>query len=113
VGNAVSVPVAKWLGERLAMPGEFELQGVRPLSESQAWPTHAWNVGLGRFTARLSEWPKRYRRKPLVSFLLHEPKLLSIRATAGFLERAGRSSLRFPVGFIAALEQHLAGRRAA
>lgn len=113
VGNAVSVPVAKWLGERLAVPGEFELRGVRPLSQSRAWPTHAWNVGLGRFTAQLSEWPKSYRRKPLVNFLLHEPKPLSIRATAGFLERARRGSLRFPDGFLAALAQHLAGRRRA
>jgi DNA (cytosine-5)-methyltransferase 1 len=113
VGNAVSVPVAKWLGERLAVPGEFNLQGVRPLAAGQSWPSHGWNVGAGRFTAQISEWPKQYRRKSLGSFLLHEPKLLSLKATAGFLERTRRARLRFPAGFIQALEQHLAARQCA
>jgi DNA (cytosine-5)-methyltransferase 1 len=107
VGNAVSVPVAKWLGERLAVPGAFELHEVRPLSPQCAWPSNGWNVGAGRFTARLSEWPKHYRRKALGSFLLYEPKPLSIKATSGFLERTRRAKLRFPAGFIRALERHL------
>ena len=44
----------------------------------------------------------------LVQFLgkKHEP--LSARATAGFLGRELRSSLRFPHGFIRALTDHLA-----
>lgn len=110
VGNAVSVPVASWLGERLALPGDFRLRGVEPLAAGQAWPTSAWNVGEGRFTAQLSEWPRRDPSGSLASFLLYEPKPLSAKATAGFLERARRGQLRFPVGFLQALDRHLAGQ---
>lgn len=108
IGNAVSVPVAKWLGHRLGLPGDFHLPDATALPPGRAWPTLAWNVGEGRFTARLSEWPKRYRSQPLESFLRHEPKPLSAKATAGFLERARRGSLNFPVGFLQALDRHLA-----
>jgi len=113
VGNAVSVPVARWVGERLAMPGAFELSDVRPVLSGRSWPTNAWNVGEGRFTCDISEWPKRYKRRSLAEFLNHEPKPLSHRATAGFLKRAGDGSLNFPDGFIAAMEQHLVRMRVA
>ncbi len=107
IGNAVSVPVAKWLGARVANPGSFRVTGVRTVVEGKAWPTCAWNVGAGRFTARVSEWPKRYKRKSLAEFLLHEPKALSEKATAGFLNRVDKGSLRFPIGFKEALRRHL------
>ena len=106
-GNAVSVPVAKWLGGRLANPGAFDVGGVRAMQKGKSWPTNAWNVGDGRFTCDLSEWPKNYKRKPLDEFLLHEPKLLSPKATAGFLRRVEKGCLRFPSGFLDALRVHL------
>jgi len=107
VGNAVSVPVARWLGESLASPRAFALQGVRELVQPGAWPTNAWNVGDGRFTADLSEFPVRRKRKSLEAFLRYEPKLLSQKATAGFLARMEKGNLRFPPGFIDALKRHL------
>lgn len=107
VGNAVSVPVGRWVGERLASPGDFELRDVRVLRKGSPWPTAAWNVGDGRFTADVSEFPKRAKRKHLHSFLLDEPSLLSEKATAGFLARTRKGRLRFPEGFIAAIEAHL------
>jgi DNA (cytosine-5)-methyltransferase 1 len=109
VGNAVSVPAARWLGRRLGRPArDVRLDSVEPLRLSGKWPDAAWNVGEGRFTATVSAWPEHRARKPLATFLKFPPKPLSARATAGFLERTGRSSLRFPTGFIAALESHLA-----
>lgn len=108
VGNAVCVPVAAWLGKRLATPGQFQLKGVEPLIRKGAWPDAAWNVGDGRFTARVSAWPRRMKCRPLAEFLTLPGKALSPRATAGFLERTKKGSLRFPSGFIAALEAHLA-----
>jgi DNA (cytosine-5)-methyltransferase 1 len=42
----------------------------------------------------------------LTDFLRHAPKMLSVKATRGFLERTGRSGLRFPEGFIDALRAH-------
>ena len=113
VGNAVSVPVAKWVGERLASPGPFELHDVRPVRAGRSWPNNAWNVGEGRFTSNISEWPKRYKRRSLAGFLKFEPKLLSERATAGFLKRTRKGNLRFPEGFIEGLERHLARMKTA
>lgn len=112
VGNAVSVPVARWVGERLASPGAFEVRDVRPVQPGRAWPTNAWNVGDGRLTCDISEWPKRHKRRPLTDFLKYEPKLLSERAMAGFLKRTRQGSLNFPDGFLAAAERHLAKMQA-
>ena len=107
VGNAVSVPAATWLGKRLAKPGrvlEYELSRLR---ERGQWPTAAWNVGEGRVRVEASEWPVHEPYMSLAEFLRYEPKLLSVRATSGFLERTGRSGLRFPDGFLTALRAHL------
>lgn len=107
VGNAVSVPVAKWLGTRLANPADFDLAAHRPLLAGTSWPTAAWNVGEGRHAASISEWPKQYKMPRLEAFLRFEPQLLSPRATAGFIQRAKRGSLHFPEGFLDALDAHL------
>ncbi len=107
VGNAVSVPAFKWLGERLAMPGDVILRNVAPVRKDRMWPKAAFNVGEGRFSNDLSKWPKHYKAKHLHEFLADEPALLTRRAAAGFLERTRRSSLRFPPGFITAIEAHL------
>jgi len=113
VGNAVSVRVAAWLGRRLRSPGAFELQGVRPLASGGAWPGAAWNVGEGVFTADISEWPRQVRRIQLAQFLRWPGKPLSARATAGFLSRTQKASLRFPPGFIDSLQAHLGRARSA
>ncbi len=107
VGNAVCVPVAQWLGKRLKEPGDFKLEDVEPLVRHGAWPDAAWNVGQGRFTASVSAWPRRLKRTPLLEFLRWPVKPLSSRATAGFLRRTEKGSLRFPPGFIDALRAHL------
>jgi DNA (cytosine-5)-methyltransferase 1 len=107
VGNAVCVPVLAWIGKRLRSPGTFELEDVCPVASTGAWPTAAWNVGEGRFTASISEWPRRLKRSDLKGFLRWPGQPLSLRATAGFLKRTERASLRFPPGFLEALRAHL------
>jgi DNA (cytosine-5)-methyltransferase 1 len=107
VGNAVCVPVVRWLGQRLRAPGPFELKSVRPLAGGAAWPVAAWNVGEGRFTADVSEWPRRVSRTDLQGFLRWPGQPLSPKATAGFLARTQRATLRFPPGFLEALRAHL------
>jgi DNA (cytosine-5)-methyltransferase 1 len=42
----------------------------------------------------------------LSEFLKYSPRPLSIKATRGFLERTGRSCLKFPAGFLEALRAH-------
>jgi DNA (cytosine-5)-methyltransferase 1 len=73
VGNAVSVPVARWLGRRLARPGHFQERAMMPLFPGVRWPHVAWNTGEGRFTTDLSMWPVRREPKLLHEFSETEP----------------------------------------
>jgi DNA (cytosine-5)-methyltransferase 1 len=107
VGNAVSVPAAEWIGERMARPGvPLDLPTVS-LPEHRPWPMAAWNIGQGRMRAEASEWPVLRQKQSLEEFLHYAPALLSQKATAGFLRRTERAKLRFPEGFIPALRAHL------
>jgi DNA (cytosine-5)-methyltransferase 1 len=107
VGNAVTVPAAGWIGERLRRPGGYDPAGDLPLQSGGRWPSAAYNVGDGRFVAEVSAFPRVTRTLPLEEFLRYPIEPLSARATAGFLDRAERASLRFPDGFLDALRRHL------
>lgn len=107
VGNAVTVNVAEWLGRRLALPGEYDATDAYPLKRGSAWPRCAWNVGGGRHGAAVGSFPVARSRPPLLKFLRYPTEPLSPKATAGFLSRARSGSLRFPEGFLAAVERHL------
>ena len=105
VGNAVSVPVFEWIGQRFANPGsvlDFDLRCI----EGMRWPNAAWNVGAGRTAVGASQWPVQHEYQSLEAFMHYEPKPLSHRATRGFLNRTARSSLRFPDGFLEAVAGH-------
>ena len=108
VGNAVTVDVAEWVGRRLRNPSAAgrEVDG-EPLRQTAAWPKVAWNVGEGRFMANVSAFPKAARGLPLQDFLQFPTRPLSAKATAGFLHRTKKGTLRFPRGFIQTLERHL------
>jgi DNA (cytosine-5)-methyltransferase 1 len=107
VGNAVSVPAAAWVGRRLAKPGSILDFALNPLGDSKRWPTAAWNVGEGRVAVAASEWPVKRRYISLDTFLKYQPALLSVKATSGFLRRTEIAKLRFPPGFIEAVQLHL------
>ena len=110
VGNAVSVPVAEWIGKRLREPRAYDACGDRPFAEGQRWPKAAWNMGKGRMIAHVSEFPVRKRRGRLSAFATHRWPDLSTRALAGFVRRAHEGRLRYPDGFLAALEANLQSR---
>lgn len=107
VGNAVSVPVSRWIGQRLASPTEFVVPPSVRLQVGARWPNAAWNLGDGRHGCELSTWPTRARQYRLSDFLMYAPATLSERATSGFLARTRKGKLRFPPGFLALLEAHL------
>lgn len=109
VGNAVSVSVAAWVGRHLREPHEYDagLDDGPPREDGRRWPVAAYGIGGCRQAVSVSEWPVHDPFTPLGEFLEYPTRDLSPRATAGFLERARRSSLRFPHGFLDAVEAHL------
>jgi len=107
VGNAVSVPVASWVGACLRAPRPYDGSNDAPLGPKDRWPIAAWSVGRGTFSARVSSWPVNVPAPSLLDFLQYPTKPLSARATAGFLRRAREGSLRFAPGFLDAVEKHL------
>jgi DNA (cytosine-5)-methyltransferase 1 len=106
VGNAVTVPVAKWLGERLAEPRFYERDRDRELAAGARWPKAARFDGDRRRRVEIGAFPIWRERPPLADFLRYEGKDLSVRATRGFLSRTERSTLRFPPGFLDRLHRH-------
>ncbi len=107
VGNAVTVPVATWLGRRLARPSEYDISRDDTLPENGRWPKAARYDGSGRYAVRINSYPKWEARPPLAQFLRHHGKPLSVRATRGFLSRTERAKLRFADGFQDRLREHL------
>jgi len=110
VGNAVTVPVAAWLGKRLQKPGSYALDRDRPWSTG-TFPRAARYDGKSRLEVDIGGFPLWKKRLPLHRFLGFKGTLLSVRATAGFLSRAEASSLRFVPGFLDRVRAHLDSMR--
>ena len=112
VGNAVSLPVAAWLGKRLKKPGYYETEPDRAWPTKQrSFPRAARYDGRARHAVEISDFPVYKKRPALHEFLKHPGTPLSVRGTAGFLPRAEASSLRFVPGFLDAVRAHLAHMR--
>lgn len=105
VGNAVSVPVANWIGIRLARP-DGDSPGWAALKRGVAWPRAAWGHKQMVYSVDVSTWPVRDTVTPLRTFLRFPRWPLSQRAAAGFLSRAKVSSLRFEDGFLDDVGRH-------
>jgi DNA (cytosine-5)-methyltransferase 1 len=107
VGNAVSVPIPKWVGGRILSPGIFDKSRDRPFPESGRAPRAARYDGNSRFSVEISTDPLGIIGPELLEVMSQDFTLLSERATAGFLSRTERSTLRFQPGFIDAVRDHL------
>jgi DNA (cytosine-5)-methyltransferase 1 len=107
VGNAVSTPVARWLGEKLKTPGTYDTERDRVLRGSGSWPAAARFDGTSRWAVDINAFPVWCERPALADFLRYPGKPLSARATRGFLERTERGSLRFVAGFQDRIRAHL------
>lgn len=107
IGSAVSVPVAEWLGKRLNRPGNYDRATDRVFPSSGKLPRSARSDGRKWYAVDISNDPVGIHPGPLAEFLQFPGTLLSVRATRGFLERTRTAKLRFPPGFIPAVEKHL------
>ena len=105
VGNAVSVPVAHWIGRSLIAPNTYDPSNDAAWDPRKSWPNAAWNIGDGRFVATVSEFPVRKRRGRLSAFNTDDWPDLSVRALRGFVGRARTSTLTYPDGFLDKLEE--------
>ena len=100
VGNAVSVPVAEWVGRRLRTGSDYTHVLDLEMAPTDRWPTAAWGGPHGRYRApSVSEWPERRPAPGILDFLDYDLKPLSERAATGFLRRASPAGSDFPAGF--------------
>lgn len=105
VGNAVCVPMAAWLGRRLAQPGDV-VAPDRPLWDGDRWPMAAWGAKGESFAVDATMSPEAVDFD-LRTFLIDPLQPLSVKAATGFLSRARRGSLRFADGFLDELEDYV------
>lgn len=112
VGNAVSVPAARWLAGRLDAPGEMLALPTRRLAEESRWPDAAYGNSDGHFAVDASERPSSVIVPSIETFRDASWKPLSARALRGYLSRAHEGGLRFPDGFLDALRKALVRQEA-
>ncbi len=107
VGNAVTVGVSEWLGNRLRSPGKHEPCNGALVTDTR-WPIAAWGGNGKTYRANVSMWPMRLPYHHLLSIVDHDSaRPLSHRAAAGFFSRVQRSTLRFDAGFVADVAAHV------
>jgi DNA (cytosine-5)-methyltransferase 1 len=111
VGNAVSVPVPRWIGSRLLKPGKYDASRDSEFPYTGKAPRAARFDGKNRFSVSISADPVGLRGPRLIDVMGDDYTLLSDRATAGFLSRTERATLRFQPGFIDFVRRHLAAVR--
>jgi len=109
IGNAVSVPVAKWVGERLASPGTFDesllMDRVRP---GVSWPRAACGApNQDACAVDVSSWPVALASEHLATFLDYPCAPLSPRAASGFKSRLDVSGLKYRAEFGIALARYV------
>lgn len=108
IGNAVTVGVSRWVGERLVAPG-LPMADAVLLPTGSRWPTAACGSNGEVWAVDVSMWPTWSPYQHLADVVdLDVAPPLSARATSGFLSRAERSRLNFADGFIAEVATHSA-----
>ena len=105
VGNAVTVPVARWVAERIKAPGPTLNFKEIKIECGARWPNGGWNVGKGRVGIAACEKPVAALVPSISQFRDSSWSRLSDRAMNGFVGRAEEGGLRMPVNFLDTLRR--------
>jgi DNA (cytosine-5)-methyltransferase 1 len=111
IGNAVSPPVPEWVGRRLIAPGEYNKGLDQIFPANGRAPRAARFDGTHRYSVNIGTDPIGIFGPSLIDVMGDDFTMLSERATAGFLSRTERATLKFQPGFIDAVREHLAAMR--
>jgi DNA (cytosine-5)-methyltransferase 1 len=106
VGNAVSVPVSHWIGERLARPTANVSFSESPIKGADSWPKAARGEAGRCWNVEVSAYPVREPLESLRGHVSVNAMPLSSAATGAFADRLERSNLTPPPGFLEALRAH-------
>jgi DNA (cytosine-5)-methyltransferase 1 len=117
VGNAVTVGVSRWVGERIVNPGDPVVSGKQMKFRKGRWPQAAYNHNGEVLSIRafdrpaVSFWPKREPYTHLSELVdLPQAKPLSARATEGFLSRVilgQKQNQVYNDAFVSDIAEHL------
>lgn len=107
VGNAVSVPAAIWIGQRLVEPGAWDSSHSERIGADRPWPKAGWGCKGTRYAVFSSEWPVAAPRKGLSSTISSDASELSLRAASGFMARLMNSTLNVQASFKRDLKSHV------
>lgn len=106
LGNAVTVGVAEWVAARIARPGTDERER-QPLT-GRPWPSAAAGQSGQRWRVFVSEYPLLRAYQHLLDVVqADEATPLTLRATAGFLDRLERGNLGRHPGFRRDVAEHV------
>ncbi len=109
VGNAVSTPVAEWLGTLITRMDDSKPTHIETATtwRGNGWPQAAYgSPGKQKTPVTSTEWPICRKRVHLLSFLRHPLIPLSYRASEGFRTRLAKSRLHYEKDFMSDLERH-------
>jgi DNA (cytosine-5)-methyltransferase 1 len=112
VGNAVSVPVAQWVGDELASWTSGPRPEALALKSGQPMPKAASNNGGGLVGHETSLHVQTPLHVPISGFLNDPLKPLSTRAINGFLYRVRSGVMDLPHAFLSSLERQAVAQAA-
>lgn len=107
VGNAVTVGVTEWIGKNLQTPKKWTESVHIPIQNGRSWPHAGWGEPGRRSAVTVSMWPVHRKYQHLREFIGNDFDPLSHRASAGFLERLDRGSMKVPEEFRSDVAQHI------
>ena len=109
LGNAVNTTVSNWIGNRLENEIMEELPQYRLFRTNlRPWPKAAISVNGGVMGVKASFYPNGVNYLPILDFLNHPLKPLSLKATLGFEKRVLESTLiKYPKVFKESIRTYL------